>query len=157
MNIDTIMSPPSAAERKPLMKEKTWTVRQMQAEGACYDVATLRRLWAGRKALTLAQILELEIPATDRLWVCWRPGALTEAQCAAVQDVIVTRAVRTYALPEPSTAEWAQRWLEGTDRTAARAVWAAWAAEAAAAEAGAAEYERQIADMRAVQGMIDVN
>ena len=150
------------------LTRKAWTVRQIQAEGACYDAKRITTLWAGREALTLWEILDLDIPAVDRLWVCWRPGALTDAQFAAVMERIVGRAVRQFALSEPSTHDWAQRWLDGdpearTAAEAARVAWAAgaaWAAEAAwaagaawaaaGAAAGAAEYDRQLADVLAV-------
>jgi hypothetical protein len=114
---------------------KTWTVRQMQAEGACYSVEQIRALWGKNRKLSLAQILVLDIPAADRMWVVWRPESLTPQQRQTVIERIVTRAVRMYALPALSTQQWATRWLTGEDRTRE----AAWAAEAswAAAEAAA--------------------
>lgn len=37
--------------------------------GACYTNWRIRELYAGRRALTLQEILELNIPMADRLWV----------------------------------------------------------------------------------------
>jgi hypothetical protein len=118
---------------------KTWTVDEMVATGACYSRERIVVLWAWREALSPRDILTLDIPAQDRLWVCWRQEAFTPAQHAAILDRIVRRAVKAFALPDPSTAAWARRWLDGDKgaRTsaeaaeAARAAGAAWAATAA--------------------------
>ena len=118
------------------MKE-TWTVREMVATGACYSAERIAELWAEREALTLRDILVLNIPAQDRLWACWR--LLTTTQRVMVINRIVRRAVETFARPEPSTTVWARRWLDG-DANARTTVEVVEAAEA----------DRQIADVLAV-------
>jgi hypothetical protein len=121
---------------------KTWTVDEMVATGACYSRERIVVLWAWREALSPRDILTLDIPAQDRLWVCWRQEAFTPAQHAAILDRIVRRAVKAFALPDPSTAAWARRWLDGdkgarTSAEAAEAARTAWAAEAVGSAAAA--------------------
>ena len=141
---------------------KSWTIDEMLAEHPCpeYTRERIAELWAGRPALTLLEIFDLPISAEHRMWPVWRSGALTELQQRTVLTRIVTRAVERHALKcgVVRVERWADDWLAGRDRTAARAAGAAWAAEAAwaAGAAGAAwaawspEYTRQIEDMRAV-------
>ena len=127
---------------------KTWTVAQMLAEKPCskYTEEVLTKLWAGRKKVTLLDILDMDIPDKDKMWGAWK--GLTKKQTVAVLDRIVTRAVTNYALNcgVPEVQQWAADWLSGKDRSteAARTARAAWAAEAARAAwaaraAGAAE------------------
>lgn len=133
---------------------ETWTVDQMVKTGACYSPDRIKELWGDRTVLSLTDILALDIPAVDRMWIVWRPTTLTEAQRKLLCDRIVERAVRTYALPYPQTSAWAEQWLTGADRSAraaaARAAWSAAAAESAAARA--AEYQRQVDDTLAILG-----
>lgn len=110
----------------------SWTVEAIVKLGPCYSEARIREVYAGRATLTLREILALDIPAADRLWVVWRPRVLTPAQRQTVCDRIVERAIRSYALGEPTTKVWATRWLDGTDRSRAAAAGAARAAGAAA-------------------------
>ena len=135
--------------------KKMWTVQDIVNAKACYTREQIEILWAGRKSLGLREILALDIPAQDRLWVCWNPKALTPKQRTKAINRIVRRAVETFALPEPSTARWARKWLDGIHAEAAeaaRTAWDAWAVEAArtAAAARAAEADRQITDVLAV-------
>jgi len=128
---------------------KTWTVEEMVAERPCpeYTRERMAELWAGREALTLAEILDVPIAAQDRVWVACLPAALPAAVQDAWLERIVSRAVTTHALRcgIPAVEVWAQSWLDGTDRTgaaaraAARA--AAWAAAWAARAARAAAWE----------------
>jgi len=144
---------------------KTWTIDEMLAERPCkeYTQERITELWAGRERLSLRDILMLDIPSSDRIWVACRPGALTDQQQAAWLERIVTRAIIHHALNcgIPTVEAWAQNWLDGTDRSnaAAAAAWtveAAWAARAttwtawAAAAARAAERERQVQDCREI-------
>ena len=156
---------------------KTWTIDEMRAENPCakYGRARIADLWAGRHSLTLADILDLDIPAGERVWVACRPGALAHEMRRRWLDGIATRAVTTHArhCGVPAVEQWAVQWLDGTDRTAwaveaARApsraaveaaVEAAeaaargaarGAARAAAWGAEAAEQDQQIADLRAL-------
>jgi hypothetical protein len=88
-------------------------------------------------------------------WLLWQLNKLSPKIEARIKpnldkaiEVIVTRAVRKYALPEPSTHDWAEKWLNGEDRSrraAARAAaWAAWAAAWAAEEARAAAWAEEL-------------
>src|SRR3990172_2673676 len=114
-----------------------WTVGEMLAEQPCeeYTAARIAELWAGRVALSLSEILDLNIPAKDKVWVACRPGALPTAVCRAWLKRVCDRAIRAHALEcgVPPVEAWARGWLEGKDRSqAAAAAWAAWAAWAAA-------------------------
>lgn len=127
-----------------------------------YPESRVRELWGGRESLTPLEILDLPIPAADRVWVMCQPGVLPKEMREAAVSRIVTRAVRNYALPHPATSAWAEKWLSGGDRTieaaaeAARAAAeaaerAAWAARAAAQAlaARAREEDMQVDDFRA--------
>ena len=123
---------------------KTWTVDEMLAEHPCewYDRDRITALWAGRDALSLRDILDLDIRADERVWVACRLKALPVAIRRRWTEGIVERAVRTYALTCGVSAveRWAAQWLDGTDRTsesAAQAAGNAWSA-AQAAQAGEA-------------------
>ena len=120
---------------------KTWTVEEMVAERLCpeYTRERISELWAGREALTLAEILDVPIAAQDRVWVACLPAALPAAVQDAWLERIVSRAVTTHALRcgIPAVEVWAQSWLDGTDRTGAAARAAAWEAARAAAWAAA--------------------
>ena len=117
---------------------KTYTVADILAMHPCsdYDEARITELWAGRESLSLPEILALDIPAADRVWVVCHPGVLTAEQMEAwLVDRIITRAVRNHALPCPETRDWAEKWLSGEDRSQGSAWAAADAARAAAADA----------------------
>ena len=88
--------------------------------------------------LTPLEIAALPIPRVDRLWVLLRPEVLGKRGLRVAIDRIATRAVTNHALHcgVPGVEQWAQRWLDGTDRTEAAAMAAAEAA-ARAAEAAA--------------------
>jgi len=102
--------------------------------------------------LTPLEIAALDIPHADRVWVLLRPEVLGEQGLLVALDRIAVRTVTNHALHcrVPVVEGWAQRWLDGTDRTEAaaktaaraeaRSAWAAaWAARAAdAAEARSA-------------------
>ena len=142
---------------------KTWTVEEMVAERPCpeYTRERMAELWAGREALTLAEILDVPIAAQDRVWVACLPAALPAAVQDAWLERIVSRAVTTHALRcgIPAVEVWAQSWLDGTDRTgaAARAAAreAAWAAAWAARAARAAAWEAARAAAWAAAGAAD--
>lgn len=72
---------------------KTWTVAQIRAKRPCsrYPAARIEQLWAGKKALSLLEILSLDIPAKDRMWVVWLRGAITLDQQEAILDKIFSR------------------------------------------------------------------
>jgi len=92
--------------------------------------------------LTPLEIAALDIPHADRVWVLLRPEVLGKRGLRVAIDRIATRAVTNHALHcgVPGVEQWAQRWLDGTDRTEAAATAAeevAWAAAAARATATA--------------------
>ena len=123
---------------------KSWTVEEMIATGACYSHEQITALWAGRERLTLLDVLDLEIPAVDRLCVVWRPGVLTGAQRRAVLDRVLPCGVPDVKAARAAWAAWAA-WVAWE---ATGVAWAAWAAWVAAGEA--AEYEAQVRDVRTV-------
>ena len=131
---------------------KSWTIGEMLNERPCaeYPRNRIEDLWSGRERLSLRDILRLDIPASDRIWVVCRPGAMTDEQRAAWLERIVTRSVKDHALNCGilTVEAWARNWLNGSDRSRAEAARAAaeteasWAArEAAAAAAWAAARE----------------
>jgi len=129
-------------------KLKTWTVKQMLAEKPCeqYTEEALAKLWAGREKVTLLDIIDMDIPDTDKLWGSWR--GLTKGQTDLVLDKVVTRAITNHALHcgVPSVEIWADNWLSGKDKSVRAAAWDAGAARAAEA----AELKLQLADIVAV-------
>lgn len=50
----------------------------MHAEGACHKIEILKEIWAGKRYLSIRQILHLDIPAMDKLWVASIPGVVPE-------------------------------------------------------------------------------
>ena len=159
---------------------KTWTVDEMLADlpcCRCYTRERVEELWAGRERLSLLEILDLDIAAQDRVWVCCRDD---HPRRAVWIWRVVGRGVREHAVHcgVPEVEHWADLWLPGEDRSAESAWAAAEAAEKARAAARAeereaearaaaaesawaavwlaaaaaedAEYQRQIQDMRAV-------
>ena len=121
---------------------KRWTVDDMMALSPCYTRARVVELWGPRRGLTALDILDLDIPAQDRLWALWR--VLPETERAQAIDLTVERAVMTHcvACGVPAVEAWAQAWLSGEDRsaTAASAATAANSAATAANSAASAAY-----------------
>jgi hypothetical protein len=103
-------------------------------------------LWAGRERLSVVDILDLDIPAADRIWATLQAGS----HVPIAVERIVRRAVETYALRcgVAAVESWAAAWLSGADCTeqaaeaaamrAARATAANAAGDAAEAAAWAA-------------------
>jgi hypothetical protein len=95
---------------------QTWTIEEM-------------------KDLSVLDILDLPIPAEDRIWASLQSGD----HVPVAVEAIVRRAVESHAVGcgIPEVEEWAQRWLSGEDRTT-EAAWAAqevsWASARAAAQ-----------------------
>ena len=155
----------------------TYTVDDIMAIRPCYPRERVTALWAGRAAITPLELLDLPIPPADVLWAAWR--IWPEPARTVALTATVARAVTNHALHcgVPAVEDWAESWLDGTDRTeasaraavlssraeaaeaawvsgAAEAAWVAGAAEAAWASAsgvaaGAAERLAQLADLRA--------
>lgn len=64
------------------MKRKTITIDEVLALGPCegYERPRLEQLAAGRKRLNVAQVVALEIPATDRVWLLTEDHFFTAAE-----------------------------------------------------------------------------
>jgi len=93
----------------------SYSVDEIMSFGPCitYPRDRVEALWSGRERMTLLEILDLPIPADNRVWViCLAPpiGWL---------DRVVDRAVRTHALGcgIPAVETWAARWLSGENRS----------------------------------------
>ena len=149
------------------MLKTKWTVADVLAESPCLSPDEIRRYFGDNETLTIQQILALPALRNDyKVWMACRVNAVPSDVYARWQAVILTRAITAFALPEPSTHDWAIRWLDGTDRTsktAAEAAGTAWAARAAGAEgaagaagaARAAEAEEQHQQVRDLQQLLD--
>lgn len=142
---------------------KTLTVAEIMALGPCeaYPESRVLELWQGKDSLTALEILSLDIPPEDRLWVLTRNGVLPDGTLRRFANTTADRAVRNHCLTcgVPVVEAWARNWIDGTNRTtdaAARAAAdAAYVAARAAARAAydaydaadAAERQLQIADL----------
>jgi hypothetical protein len=99
---------------------QTWTIEEM-------------------KELSVLDILDLPIPAEDRIWASLQSGD----HVPVAVEAIVRRAVESHAVGcgIPEVEKWARRWLSGEDRTT-EAAWAAqevsWASARAAENAARA-------------------
>jgi hypothetical protein len=113
--------------------------------GPCpaYTRERLEELAAGRESLTVLEILDLDIPALDKLWaVLLREEVLGTELYRAFGHACADRVVERHALHcgIPEVEQWAARWLGGEDRTEA-AAWDAWAAARAAWPAARAAWD----------------
>ena len=104
------------------MPGKKWTVGAVLEYHPChcYGEKEITALWAGRKALSLREILGLEIPAQDRMWFVCQKGVLSRQRHERLFVRIAGRAIRR-ALDSPVTdrwRQWAEDWLSGKDRSA---------------------------------------
>ena len=113
---------------------RTW-LREMNA---CYSDEEIAEL-VPEGGLTIQEVLDLPIPALDRVWVATRPGVLTRVQLVAFAQGCAERA-RGYA---PSAAYAA---------AAAAATAATYAADAYCAYSAATEREAQITHLRQLIG-----
>ena len=128
------------------------TITQLDKWEACerkpgerYSDERLAKLFAGRRSLTLAEVLSLRIPPEDKVWIATREGVLTPEQLKEFGNRTADRVVRRHCLHcgTPAVETWSRAWLSGSDRSEASA-WAsasraAWAAEASAWAARSAE------------------
>jgi hypothetical protein len=108
---------------------KSVTVDEVLAMKPCSDYTRERveQLWSGRGALSVVEILDLDIPAEDRLWAVLREEVLGTELYRAFGHACADRAVERHALHcgIPKVEQWAARWLSGEDRTEDSA-WNAW-------------------------------
>ena len=126
---------------------KTMTVQDIMCLRPCaaYPESRVRELWGDRESLSLVEILRLDIPAEDRIWVLTRDGVCDRAVLRRWADAIADRAVQAHCLTcgVPEVEAWARCWLDGTART-----YAAYAADAADAAADAAWAAAWVASAR---------
>jgi len=115
------------------------TVREVLSWGLCdkYPPDKIIELFAGRKQLLALDILELNIPASDKLWVVFREGliptnTLHEFICRYTEYVLMRE---RKAGREPDARSWdaistKRKWLRGetTDTKLSIAEGAAWEA-----------------------------
>ncbi len=153
------------------MKLKKVTVQDILSWDPCdgYTEEKIKELFGRKKYLNVKQILDLDIPAEDRLWVVLRPEMIPEMiihefLCQVAESVLPIYEKEYPDDKRPRNAiETKRRWINGeaTDeelaaarvaardaaRVAARdAAWvAAWAAARAAARAAAGDAARAAA------------
>ena len=145
------------------MPSKKWTVGAVLEYHPChcYGEKEITALWAGREALSLREILALEIRAQDRIWFVCQKGVLSKQRREQLFVRIAGRAIRR-ALDSPVTdrwRQWAEDWLSGKDQSARAAMEEAKAAGtmrhwfAALAAAGKAAGNLQTVSMRAASSI----
>jgi len=119
---------------------KTLTVSNIMSLNPCYSESRVRELFGDRESLTLVEILTLDIPPQDRIWVLTRDGVCSRDVLLAWMNRMADRAVRSYCLTcgVPAVEAWARGWLDGTDRTRAAAAGATRATTQSAAFAARA-------------------
>ena len=133
------------------------TLERVTALNPCHSADTIQAWYPGKKRVRLSTVLKDDrITHADRVWLAVRvlPRPVVDRWTDCFVERAIRRSLGTSGCPAWET--WAARWLDGTDRTEARATlaaleawavaatWAAraaaWAARAAAAaEAAAAE------------------
>lgn len=131
-----------------------WTVADVLAEQPCLSEDIIHQHFGTRTRLTLRQILDLpNLSDEHKIWMACRQRALSPRTLFTWRETVLTRIITTYALPHPTSKRWAERWLDGSDRTPEAAKKAAEAAEAASV-AGAAwtavEYATQVAELKSI-------
>jgi hypothetical protein len=122
---------------------KKITIPQLMAYKPCttYGAHVVERLYAGREALTLRDVLELEIPAVDRLWVVFCGFWFTHAQYVEIACRIADTAMRfipAWELRPQAAINAARGFAAGTVTREQLAAAGAAARAAAGAAAGAA-------------------
>lgn len=135
-----------------------------------YPESKVKKL-IGPRGKTLLQILSLDIPAEDRIWVLTRPDVLTHCELVKFAIECAKRVLPNFEEKYPKdkrprkAIESAEKWLINPSKKNASAAYAAAytayaayatyaaayaAANAAANAANAAERTAQIADLRAI-------
>ena len=130
----------------------------LRLHGACYSDARIDAL-GPPEGLPLIDVLKLDIPAADRIWVATLPGVCSPAVMWEWQARLVERALARVETPDPrslavvpllrrlASGEAIPQEERDAARDAAWAAWGAWAASAARAAAWAVEENQQIADL----------
>lgn len=135
------------------------TLKLIMSFRPCYSEDKVLAAMGGRKSLSVGQYATLDIPAKDRLWGMFR---VWPEFVSATLDIAVERAIRRVLgkSGSPKWEDWANAWIDGTDRSTRAAYAAAYAADAYAAAdaayaaadaaayaaADAAEMEQIVAD-----------
>ena len=56
-----------------MAKINKFNVEKIKKLGACYSIKDIKNLWNGNKFLTINEILKLNIPTEDKLWLLCKP------------------------------------------------------------------------------------
>ena len=105
-----------------MLMAQVLTVKQIRKFGPCWDPADVCK--AVGNGITIGQLLdrvwvqygkEIFSPI-DCIWLLTRDNVLPLAVHARVTELIVTRCIRKYAVGT-AIDHWAQRWLNGSDRS----------------------------------------
>ena len=125
------------------------TLEQVRAWRPCPDYTDerLAELAAGRESITVAEALDLPIPAKDRVWLLTRPGVLPDEVLWAWADACEHRTVGDVEYGDIQSPGEVLDELAAKEGDAAYQCTESFVAEMAAM---AAERERQIADLRAI-------
>ena len=122
------------------------TLKLIMSFGPCYTQEQVIAAMGGKKRLTPRQYAALDIPPKDRLWGMFR---VWPEFVGPTLDLAIERAIRRNLGKSgcPEWEKWAEKWLDGTDRSraAARAADTADAAARAADTADAAYAARAAA------------
>ena len=113
-----------------------WTVNDVLAESPCLSESVIREHFGAQDTLTLRDILALpNLSDEHKVWFACRSRALRVSDYDAWKNIVLTRVITTHALTCGilCVETWAQTWIKGQNRGAARASRAARAAEAARA------------------------
>ena len=76
-------------------------------------------LFKGKDSIDWIAILDLDIPAKDKIWLATRKGALPLKMQRQFINIVADRAVKNHCLScgIKSVEAWAKAWLDGTDRS----------------------------------------
>ena len=99
---------------------KVFTLDEVISYDPCYTDDELIQAAGGRTSLTVWEVLDLRIPAEDRVWLALRDGEHTIPAARRIVD----RMVRHHALHcrIKVVEQWAEAWLSGKDRSKASAL-----------------------------------
>ena len=117
------------------------TLKLIMSFGPCYTQEQVIAAMGGKKRLTPRQYAALDIPPKDRLWGMFR---VWPEFVGPTLDLAIERAIRRNLGKSgcPEWEKWAEKWLDGTDRSraATHAAYADAAADTADARAADTAY-----------------
>lgn len=128
----------TATATETLPETLSVTLDDVLSWGPCYEEDEIRDLAAGRERMTAPEILDLPIPAEDRLWCVLRPELIPEPLLRVAACLFAETALERErkAGREPDPRSWAaidakRAWLRGEIDAAALAAAraAAWDAQ----------------------------